>query len=64
MAKFVFTAELSFDTDAADITAVQALQKLKDGMSMWPSCDAPHVSVDIKEIFCNGRKMQPFKTTD
>ncbi len=63
MAKIIFTAELSFDSDA-DITAAQAVAQLKDGMSMWPSCNAPHVSIDIKGITCDGIPMNPYKTTE
>ena len=62
MAKIIFTAELSFNTDA-DITAAQAIAQLKDGMSLWPSCNAPHVSINIKDITCDGRQLLPFKTT-
>ncbi len=48
MAKIVFTAELSFDTDKTELTEKDAFQLLKDGMSLWPPIWAPHVTVDIK----------------
>lgn len=58
MAKIVFTAELSFDTDRAT-NFEEAFNLLQDGMSFWPPYWAPYVQVNIQKATIDGQEVKP-----